>query len=303
MPDQPDVDDMDAQGFFYDVPFADYLSWPALSKSRIDVMRELTPMHFKHALENEENLDTEVFADGRAFHAAILEPESFCDTYITAPPPPDGEKWDRRKKAHKDAWAEFEATTAGKTILTTQQRDMYMAMADAVTDHPLAGRLVEAAHKEVSMRWRDVDTGLMLKGRLDGFIPELGNFIIDPKSTQCAAPRRFWKSVANFGYYIQMAMYYDGVKQLTGEEVRMPVLIACEKAAPYGVAVHQFTPEVLAIGRDDYKLLLMDIKHCQETGVWPGYDQDFIAIELPDWVGFHLRSYEIDYSTQEVPNE
>jgi exodeoxyribonuclease VIII len=278
------------RGIFVDVPFDEYLTWPGLNKSRLWTMNEKTPLHYKWELDNPSEVDTEALLIGRAGHAALWEPDKFVADYARPPDPPEGEKWDRRKKSHKDAWTQFEEASTGKIILTAAQYEAAWLASDAARLHPCAARTIEASTPEVSIQWRDRHTGLLLKGRIDGWA-EAAGVIVDTKFVECAAPRPFANAAGKYGWHFQLAMYYDGMRELTARDVALPILIAVEKRPPYAVACYELDEDALAIGRDCYKTILMDAKACAEAGRWPGYSNALMLLDLPPWIGTTFRSY------------
>ena len=115
-------------------------------------------------------------------------------------------------------------------------------MADALRAHPLASAALDPARggkPEQSLFWQDPASGVWLRVRLD-WMPDphspVRPVVFDYKSTVSAEPGQFTKSVMNFGYPVQAAMYADVYRELTG--VDAPFLwIAQEKEAPYLVTV------------------------------------------------------------------
>ena len=285
-------------GLFPNVAYEEYEAMEGLRKSRLFTMHECTPLKYKWELDHPDESDSPALKDGRRLHTAILEPTLFEVMYVREPAPPDGEKWDKRKKIHKAAWLEFAKSQAGKIIISDSDCDQCLAISESVRKHPFAGALLKTGLPEMTLRWRDKHTGLRLKGRLDLWIPQPGIFV-DLKFMRCAAPRAFGQAAAKYGYYFQMAMYYDGVREVTGQDIRLPILIAVEKEPPYDLCCYEMSEDDLAIGRDTYKTILMDVQACIKQDRWQGYDQGLNPLMMPEWIGSAFRSYTPLHSEQD----
>ena len=286
MTDAPDT------GMYYDIPYGIYDQWPALRKTHLWVLNEETPLDYRDRLDHPDAYDSPSLAFGRMFHAAVCEPETFERDYVAPPPPPDGaETWDRRTKAHKEAWAEWVDANAGRTVIAQDEYDAMRHMRDAVWSHETARMLLDAGKTEVSMLWRDAQTDLLLKGRIDLWIPS--GVVVDFKSARHCAPRRFGKDAYGYGYHYQMAMYRDGAIATSGVEVAMPILIAVGKERPWHVAVYELDPDQVGMGMAQYRHTLGVVKECMEADRWPGYDTGVMSLPFPAYAGTELYAAAI----------
>lgn len=253
----------------HDMSNADYHAHPALSKSGTDDL-EKSPMHFKARREKPRE-ETPAMALGTAVHALTLEPESFWDRYIVAPP-----GIDRRTTAGKAAWANIE--NSGKIVLKAEDMQQIEAMASAVRAHPVTEALFDEGRAEVSFfsRLSDVD----VKCRPDWFRED--GIIVDLKTTEDASPGGFASSVAKWNYHKQAAFYSDILSEM-GISVAAFVFIAVEKTYPYAVGVYELDLEALDLGRQAYRANLETYRTCLETGQWPGYSSNVEVLNLPRW--------------------
>ena len=176
------------------------------------------------------------------------------------------ENW-RTKKASEEA---DEARAAGKVPLLSRDLERVRAMHDALRAHPLAAAALDPARggkPEQSLFWYGEASGVWLRARLD-WMPDphsaVRPVIFDYKSTVSAEPSAFAKSVLNFGYHIQAAMYAALYYQLTGVDAPF-LFIAQEKEPPYLVSVLQLDAEAMAVGRDRYRRA-MEIYACVTHG-------------------------------------
>jgi len=288
MPESPE-----AVGVWRNLSYEEYDALAGLRKSRLWTLNERTPAHWQHELAHPEARDSKVMRRGRAVHKAILEPNAFDALYWPEPDPPEG-GWNKRLKAHRKLWAtaEAEAEKQGAILLGQGELDKCRAMRDAVMAHPAAADLLAAAEVEVSMQWVDVETGMLLKGRMDGWC-ERGGIIFDIKSCVNAAPGPFGKAAYKYGYHFQAALYTDGAQAATETEVKDFVLIAVESSPPYCVACYEVEGEELSLGRDQYKSILRAVVACRKADRWPGYNAALMPLVLPNWAGTEFQGYDL----------
>ena len=278
------------------IPFTDYASIKRVHKSHLWTLYTSTPARYKWEVEHEEEEVTPSMIIGLATHTAVLEPPKFDKEYLVAPEnAPDGTSWNRRLKEHKAAWQAFEATAAGKTILTAEQEELCRDLAMSVWAHPSAKMLLDKIEPEQSLLWTDPETQIQMKGRPDGIISKAG-IIIDLKTCISAAPAAFKMASYKFGYHFQAALYWDGLKAC-GIAPKHFYIIAVEKTPPHSVAVYEVENDALSLGRSQYQQALMTLKDCLAVNRWPGYDKGILTLPLPSWAGTEeYGGGGIDYS-------
>lgn len=217
--------------------------------------------------------DKECFALGRAVHTAVLEPGAFDARYAV---------WcglDKRTKEGKAAWAKFIETSAGLEVLSAEDRDEALKIADAVHGNKDAVALLVNGEAEKPVIWTDEDTRVKCKGRLDYIT---ATTIPDLKTTKNASPRKFASAAMDYGYFGQLAMYHDGAEATDGHN-RDCYIIAVETARPYVCQVYSVAKSALEIGRYEYKRLLAAYKDAKATGNWPGYATRILPLTVPEW--------------------
>lgn len=241
----------------------EYRAADGISRSELFKISK-TPMHFKYALENPQE-PTLALIFGQAVHKYILEPESFSDEFAVAP------AIDKRTKVGKEAYALFLAEAEGRTVITQDDMDKILAMAEQVNAHPLACALLAGTHEE-SFFWTDSMTGEKCKCRTDCItVFEGKKYIVDYKTTDSCEDGHFERSCGKYGYKFQAGMYTEGVFQNTFESHDF-AFVAQEKTAPYAVRVYFCTPEFVAQGYDQFREYLGIYHDCKETGNWYGYE-------------------------------
>jgi len=257
---------------------ADYHAHPAVSKSGLDLIAR-SPLHYWARYIDPNRVPTEPTAAmrlGTAVHTLTLEADQFESRYVTAP------NVDRRTKAGKEAWAEWEVEAAGRELITADDRATISRMAEAVWRHPAAAMLLALpGEAETTHMWTDATTGVDCKCRPDWLT---GNLIIDLKTTEDASPRGFQRSVATYRYHCQASWYLDGVQASTGTRPDQFIFICVEKKPPYAVGVYAADAEMIQIGAETAARDLEVYATCKAADAWPSYSDQIEPLSLPAWM-------------------
>lgn len=235
-----------------------------------------SPAHYRHWFDAPEET-TPAKLLGSLVHSIVLEPDQTEHRYCVAL------EVDKKSKANKAAWAEFEAENAGKIVVTQKQYDDARFMRDAILAHPQAQIALSNGRSEEIALWIDSDTGAECKLRTDWVNRGYGGAIIDIKTTTDASETAFAKDCFNMGYYMQSAFYLDGYNAANGTDYKDFIFVAVEKTPPYAVAVWALDYDAIALGRFAYKPLLEKYAECRKTGVWHGYENKIKSLTLPRW--------------------
>jgi hypothetical protein len=260
---------------------ADYHRHKAVSKSHLDLVAR-SPLHYWARYVDPNRVEPEptpAMLLGTAVHTHILELDQWDQRYIAAP---DGV--DRRTKAGKEAWAAFEAESAGRTVISRTDAEQVMAMGRAVHGHPAAAYLLGLkGTAEGTFLWTDEATGLECKCRPD-WLTDDGQLVVDLKTTEDASPAGFRKSIANFRYHVQAAWYLHGLEQATCTRPEQFIFICVEKKPPHAVAVYAASPEMVGAGGEQALRDLEVLATCKAANSWPGYSDGVEVIDLPPWM-------------------
>jgi exodeoxyribonuclease VIII len=249
----------------------EYRTIDAVNISTLKELWQRSPMHYQHRLITPRP-DTPAMALGRAIHCAILEPQEYARRYATRPVALDG-----RTKEGK-AWL---AEHAHCEVLSSDYGETVRAVAAAVRAHPTVADWLAGPDCSVEriITWTDAETGVTCKGRLDLVSDSL---LIGLKTAREIAPRRFAMQAAQLGYHLQWAFYYDGLAAI-GAEPSSVYEIVVETIAPYDIAIYHVPPEVLAVGRDEYRAALARLVACRDRDHWPGQCPGITEFALPAW--------------------
>lgn len=257
------------------VAYDTYSQWRAANHSLLRHFGQ-TAAHAHYRLTHPDD-GSEAKQRGHTTHVAVLEPARFLAEYVAAP------RFDKRTNAGKAGWADFQAEHSGKVIVPEDEFALAGTMAAAVWSHPTAAELLRGGLKEVSLAWRDKDTGVPCKARLD-HLGTAGEWsaIVDLKTSRNASRRSFERDVHSYGYHQQGAFYLDGADALSPRP-RKFIFVVVESEPPHCVAVYELDSEAIDLGRDDYKKHLRMYAECVTTGRWPGYPDGMDYVSLPTW--------------------
>ncbi len=260
----------------YNLTQAEYDEIPAINQSSLKHFLKC-PAYFLHMKENPK-VQTDDMAFGSMVHMCILTPDLFEEKYfVTAKITRSGKKW------------EDVLLNAGlKHVVFTDNYIKAIQMRKRLSKNLYFKKMLPHAKIEQCIIWKDKDTDLYCKGRLDGFLEsENSSIIFDLKTTTDCFENKFERDLWKFNYYIQAAFYMDGLKAITGKEPESFMIFAVEKTEPFINTTHEipFDSEVIEFGREKYKELLYDYKNCIEIDNFDrGPEEKLNVIEdVPEW--------------------
>ena len=243
---------------------------------------EDSPEKFKWNLEHPVE-QTPAMAFGSACHKFILENEDFPGEYALAP------NVDKRTKAGKEEWEAFIASIGDRTPISADNNQTMVDMYSVLERCPLAKKLILGkGETEVPFFWTDKDTGEKCKIKVDRLVKfNRRLYVVDYKTTKCAETFRFNSDIMKMGYYMQAAMYTEGVMKAKKLRKRPGFLfVAQEKDAPYSVNVIEVSEEVMNAGIAKFHQLLDKYHQCKVLDQWPGYLNGNVPNDsfLPTWM-------------------
>jgi hypothetical protein len=264
------------KGFIEDMPNETYHSTEGVSKSGLDKISR-SPAYFKGSKRKEP---TRAMAVGTAIHAAILEPVRFEEDYVITDAPL------RTAKAYKDA----KAIHGGELTLTAPEGEKVRGMRESVESNYDAMRFLSVDGKaELSAFCVDPETGINIRARFD-WITDSG-IVVDVKKTQDVRASKFAKSVNDYRYHVQEAMYSFIYKQITGEDLKAFYFLAVEEEAPHSNQMFLLDDTSREIGAYYFRRDLRIYAECINSGKWPHPDNGEGVIELPNWA---INQYEYE---------
>ena len=215
---------------------------------------------------------------GSAIHSCVLEGESAMKRCYTATP----SGIDRRTKAGKAAYAEFEIASRGKQILSASDYETTMQGSEAVRAHPGANDLLSGGEPEQIISF-DLCEGLVGKCILD-WLPDGDGPLVDLKTTRDASPSGFSRQIANYKYAGQACFYRRAVAALRGEPKRDFVIVAVETEAPYLVGCYRLNPDAIDSGERMVDTAIARwLAAARQPGFAPHYTDYIEDLGIPPW--------------------
>ena len=273
-----------ATGLHQDVPHAVYHQrhLGLASKSALDLVHR-APLFYKAWVDGLEADPSEALEFGGGFHCALLEPDRFASSYVVMPRFEEyrdkaGKLSTKEGKAKRDEWV---AAHKDCTIIEADDQALMRSMVAAVHAHPLASRMVRDGLAEVTLRWKDADTGLQCKARADYYVRSRRK-VVDVKTTYDASSDAFRRSVANYRYHVQDAIYRAAFAAI-GEPIDHFVFVVVEKRPPHAVAIYTLDSDAIQRGYAHAMSDMQRLAECVRNDDFPGYPVTIQTLELPPW--------------------
>lgn len=279
--------------------YHDYGAAPGISRSLVVEMLSLTAAHAHSVVEGRfSKAETREMESGSVFDTMLLEPDRFGEgrSHWTVPAgmklsTKAGIEW---KKEHPEdgenglpyIWAETDAKNKASIV------DMH-GMIESLMAHRTIRRLIESSRKQESAFALDPRTGLMRKVRPDMRAVDNSSRIVlaDLKTTfRGGVNAHIWSQQGGRKWYdIQDSFYSDVYKDLWEEPYF--IFMAVERKPPYACRLFQLDVEAKKWARQEYQRTMDQFRRCQDTGVWPAYDEGITIVSLPGW---RMRTQEPD---------
>lgn len=258
----------------------EYHASEPVSRSKLWTLHTKSPAHMRY----EEPKESKALDTGKLLHLAVLQPELIGRRYVVAEP----------MNKNTNAWKELVARAAadGKILITTPDYDVAMKMAEVAHRESVVLELLKDSVIEQSYYWTHEATGMAIKARPDIYSRRI-KVQGDYKTTRSAAPRQFAKSVAEYGYHLQEAIYGEGGRAV-GHDVDGFVFIAQEKEAPYVVSLFELSPEDLAEAQTIYSVAMARYAKCVREDHWPAYGEGVQMITMPNWAFTEWEPHDED---------
>jgi hypothetical protein len=237
----------------------------------LNILRDQTPLHLKTYLDGGERPpETPALHFGILAHYAVLEGAKYLNRFYQRP---EGMKATTREGKQ---WMEEHAD---KPIVTWEEGQHLQGMVTAVRNHPLARRVLSGGQPERSLFVVD-DAGTVRKSRLDSWTD--GNVIPDLKTCRSASNDYFERQILNCAYHVRAAYYIDNCRLLNMDKEHF-MFIAVEKLPPYAVRCLRLDGDCVTWGRKLYQADLQTYRQCLASNEWPGYEDGYADIALPQW--------------------
>lgn len=231
-----------------------------------------------------EQVESEAFLIGRCGHFLLLGEENFREHFCVQPaayPSDTGDKpWNNNATFCRN-W-KAQAKAEGLEVVTAAQIETIRGIANSLKDHPLIRAGILRGAIEVSMVWKDEETGIWLKSRPD-CVPNSDLDMADLKIVADASDDAIERSIGDYGYNQQAGLVAEACRVLLGQEMSSFSLVCAEKSAPHCVQIRSLSkdaymlndasapePSDLEVGEMQNRAALRLMAIALETGNWPG---------------------------------
>ena len=227
---------------------------------------------FEYGLTHELVKQTKAMADGTAVHAFFLERDKFDTDFIVKP---------ADMRLNTKAGKEWALEHQSKIIIDSELGNNLYEMEKSFMDSPAKLIYDIKGQTELSYFWDDLGT---IKGKCrPDWISDDGEIVVDLKTTTDASPKGFQKSIANWGYHLQLGWYLRGLRKL-GVPAEQFIFIAIEKTAPFCVGVYRADQEMINYAMKELDQLMPEIQTAMVSNEFPDYTPEITSIGLPPWM-------------------
>lgn len=264
----------------------EYHAHPAIGSSMLECFRRSRrEYHARYIAKTLVDSPSPAMELGTLVHLLLLEPQRYAETVAFLPGDCNGEEWNRRLKAHREAeQAILDGYAAeGKRCIDIELHEKVQNIVRAIRSNWHARRLVDGEGKpEFSIFWTDPTTGLELKCLVDW----MAAIPVDIKTACDPTPAGFARAAVNLGYYRKFAHYSHGIAAYIGEPVPMVHLVA-ESDFPFRVAVYDYDDrdnEGRSLGRRQWRETIDALVRCLDTNDWrEPFEKSIITLRPPGW--------------------
>jgi hypothetical protein len=266
-----------------------YYEFDAYSYSALkNIVPPSTPFHYLlyRKLKPKPTPDMQ---EGTDTHTAILEPERFKQDFVTFKSSYDS----MRTNAAKKELADFEKANKGKRVVTDEYYKNLWQRAENAWSRPLISSLLrdEITIIEKGMYWMDEITGVTMKAKVDAFNP-ISGVVADVKTFRDIRDNYLAREIAERLYFMQAAIYSDGITELYGIEVNRYYIFAVEKPTNM-IRVVALSDYDIEVGRDLYRKAIIKAEDCRLTNNWHGYIDNDMPFELSPYLMNRFEEVEL----------
>ena len=271
----------------YDIPLdvyhSDICEGHSTSKTPMMEMIQRTPFHYhrnSYLNPNRPGKETKAKTLGQIAHAKLFGDKHFERLFEIAP----FENWNTNEGlwtvTKKKAW-KAEVLFAGKQIVMTRDLETVREMEAVLLDTPEIQGGLFRGEVELSMIWKDPETGIWIKSRPD--VLPADDWFADYKTQSDLDWHALQRDIAGWGYRNQAALAAEGMLHLTGRMLTDFVLVFQEPKFPYAVRIEHLAEDQIERGAQENRAALRKIANCLERNEWPSYTVSPYGIGLMKW--------------------
>ena len=261
---------------------ADYHGSDLLSRTTASDLLTTSPAKVRWDRDNPGKKPLPLIMGG-CFHDMVLEPECLDEEYAVKPTEIDGKS--PLTKYYKESFAEMQAERPDAQWLKADDWKTCEGMANAIMGNPVFTHYASDVEAIAEGSGYFDYNGAKCKVRPDLYT----GTILDLKSTQDASPAGFRKSCRTFGYDFQAAWYMEAMRAM-GLPVRQFIFVCVEKTEPYLTATYTLTESEIDRHKPRMQRACDLWATCMDTGVWPGYPEEVVTLDLSRFGDNHKLS-------------
>lgn len=263
-------------GLHYGIPakayHADPCEQPSLSSgiARLILSESLAHAHLAHPkLGGAAKTATESMGLGQLVHS-LMDDNAEKDWELGV--------FDSYKSGEARAWRDRIALSGKQPVL-----DRDLVDAQPVADALKAKVILPECKSEVTAIWREGD--VWCRARYDKLALTNKHFWDYKTSSNDLSDRGIVKTIAKYGYHIQMAFYLRGLKACTGLEHLSATLVFVATKAPHTVRRVRLTDTFLAEGHRKVEEAIEQWGTAMKTGEWIDHrEAEVFEAEMPMWM-------------------
>lgn len=247
---------------------------PSLSSSGARKLIATCPAVYWHERNNPPE-PSEALDVGTAAHEWLLEGDTWPQRFHVLPADHNGATKDGKTLVAS-------IREAGKRPLKAGDFAAIKAMVKALRADPIASAAFSNGRAERSIYWQDEETGIWCRARPD-WLPNEGRIMVDYKTARSVHPDDLRKAIADYGLHQQAAWYCDAVEAAGIIERPAFLFIFQAKSPPYLIVPVTLSETTLQWGGILNGHARRVFARCLEAGHWPGYADDVLTLDLPEW--------------------
>jgi hypothetical protein len=281
-----------------------------LSPSKIKDFLE-SPKNYKYYNIDGNKKESKAIDRGNLIHMYLLEPEKFKQIYVdinrdeflvtaedikkycdTLGIKKTGKKEELILRVlEQDPSAKildsylFDLEMSGRKELKQADKLMLQEIQKEIDSQPVTSFILKYGEREKSMWFYEENLDIVFSMRVD-FVGQIKNthIVLDVKKVMSARPYKMQRWFDDTNTHVQLAMYWDCYRRITGVEPICEIM-AVEDKAPYYVV--NYTPDIAAmeIGGSKWRQAAMQIKKCYKENYFPGISPkgEPLSLSLPKY--------------------
>jgi len=276
-----------AKGIIEDLPDKEYHAIEAIGSSPMKMFHDCPAKAFS-PIEVTDDMNLGAGQDAYS----LVSPEHFHKLF--AVPPDFG---DLRNPKNKESAVNWSLENGGKIMLPATVTSKKIPTMKAIEDvdhylfheHPMTKRILRTGSQQVSMFWKDEETGLACKGRIDHLPDPQYRIIFDLK--KCARIERFVYQMEELRYFLQAGHYSVGA-EMNNQDVDAFSFLAFNFGDPPQVRIVTYDDsddDRLTKLKNLSKVTLRLINECRQADCFPRYPIPFETQSMAGILGLKSK--------------